>query len=464
MNSKSIPNHNAMKPYVLSLLAVLAFSSAAFAQTTPPRRLTIDDAVHIALEKNSELQSARLDVDRADARVQEAIGYALPSVDLSGRYTRSLKRPVFFLPDFADLSSGRTIPVQIGSNHAVDMTLSARQILFNGTIFVGVGAAGIYADVARDMFRARQLETVTNVKRAFYRALLAREAFDLTRTSLTNAENNLKNVNLLRQQGVLSEYDELRATVAVDNIRPMVIQSETNNALAVESLKNSVGLDPGEEIEIVGIMQFVPVDDSVMTAAAQTVLDVNPSYAAIQKQVEVNEAFVMAERANYLPTISAFGNYQYQSAKNTFNISTNDFFSSSQVGLQFSMSLFQGLQTNARVQQTQVDVRKSQEQLVSVERNLRIGLTSTIGNLRAARLRIEAQERTVEQAERGYKIVTARFLSGAATQLEVNDAELALTQAKVNRIQAQYDYLVGSAELDQFLGRLPSSLPPSDID
>lgn len=453
-----------MKHLSLSFVAVLAIASMAVAQPAPPRRLTIDDAVRIAMEKNSDLQSARLDVDRADARVQEAIGYALPTVDLSGRYTRSLKRPVFFLPDFSDLNSGRIIPVQIGSNHAVDMTLTARQVLFNGTVFVGVGAAGIYADVARDLYRARQLETVTNVKRAFFRALLAREALDLTRTSLKNAENNLKNVNLLRQQGVLSEYDELRATVAVDNIRPTVIQSETNHTLAVEGVKSAVGLDPMDSVEIVGMMQYIPVDDSLVASAPQTVLEVNPSYAALRKQVQVNEAFVMAERSNYLPTISAFGNYQYQTAKNTLNISTNDFFSSSQVGLQFSMSLFQGLQTNARVQQTQVDVRKSQEQLMNVERNLRIGLTSTIGSLRAARMRINAQERTVEQAERGYKIVTARFLSGSATQLEVNDAELALTQAKVNRIQAQYDYLVASAELDQVLGRLPSSVPPADID
>ncbi len=59
-------------------------------------------------------------------------------------------------------------------------------------------------------------------------------------------------------------------------------------------------------------------------------------------------------------------------------------------------------------------------------------------------------------AERGYKIVTTRFLNNAATQLEVNDAQLALTQAKVNRIQAVYDYLVAAADLDQLIGRLPA--------
>jgi len=170
----------------------------------------------------------------------------------------------------------------------------------------------------------------------------------------------------------------------------------------------------------------------------------------------VNEAFVLAERSNYLPTIAAFGNYQYQAAKSSFNLSTNDFLASSQVGLSFSWSLFQGLQTNARVQQAQVEVLKSEEQKTNVQRNLEIGLTATIGNLQAARKRIEAQERTVEQAERGYKIVTTRFLGNSATQLEVNDAQLALTQARVNRVQAIYDYLIATAELDQLTGRLPA--------
>jgi outer membrane protein TolC len=68
---------------------------------------------------------------------------------------------------------------------------------------------------------------------------------------------------------------------------------------------------------------------------------------------------------------------------------------------------------------------------------------------------VEAQGKTVKMAERGYEIVKTRFLSNAATQLEVNDAELALTQAKVNRIQAVFDYLVASADLDQILGRRP---------
>ncbi|MGH2567599.1 MAG: TolC family protein, partial [Bacteroidota bacterium] len=173
------------------------------------------------------------------------------------------------------------------------------------------------------------------------------------------------------------------------------------------------------------------------------------------RQVDVNKALVSIERSNYLPTLAAFGNYQYQVAKNSLNISTGDFIGSSLVGIQLSVNLFEGLQTNARVDQAKVDVRKAEEQLNSVENNLRTAVHSVVLQLEQSQKRVEAQGKTVEQAERGYTIATTRFLSGSGTQLEVNDAQLALTQAKVNRIQAIYDYLVASAELDQLLGLLP---------
>jgi outer membrane protein TolC len=82
--------------------------------------------------------------------------------------------------------------------------------------------------------------------------------------------------------------------------------------------------------------------------------------------------------------------------------------------------------------------------------------------LRRARERIDAQGKTVEQAQRGYSIATARYRSGAGTQLEVNDAQLALTQARVNRIQAVNDYLSASADLDQLLGRIPHA-PDAEV-
>ncbi|MEK7749215.1 MAG: TolC family protein, partial [Bacteroidota bacterium] len=237
--------------FFLSLAAGLATAQ----DSGTPVMLTLEKAIQLAMRQNTDLQTSRLDVAKADARVSEAWGYTMPSVDLSGQYIRTLKSPVFFISD----STGRPTPLRIGAAHSANATLQVRQLLFNGTVFAGVGAAGTYSEVARDVFRGKKLETVMRVKKAFYGAVLAGEVRGMMQSNLSNAEGNLKNVNLLRGQGILSEYDELRATVGVENLRPMVIQAETNYTLALEGLKSIAGLSPSDRIQLEGTMRFEAV-------------------------------------------------------------------------------------------------------------------------------------------------------------------------------------------------------------
>lgn len=452
---------------LLTLFAAVLMSPAR-AQDPSAQRISLEDAVRLAIKQNPDLLTARLEVKRSDARVLEAWGNAMPAVDISGQYLHMIDKPVTFFPDFflytfmkeidstIPKPSGKLIPVSFAPGFSASASLNVRQILFNGAVFVGVGAAHIYSHLARDLYHGKQVEIVTKVRKAYYGALLAREALELMRSSLRNAEDNLKNVQLMRKQGIVSEYDELRASVGVENLRPAVIQSETNSNLALDNLRNIIGVTKKEDVVLIDSLSFRSIDDSLLVRAEELVLETNPNLSALKRQIELNGAVVNAERSSYLPTIAAFGSYQYQAAKNEFNFSTNDFYKGSQVGLSVSLNLFQGLQTYARVEQAQLEQRKSEEQKVNLERTLQTGLYSIIGNLRQARKRVEAQGKTIEMAERGYRIVTTRFLSSAATQLEVNDAQLALTQAKVNRVQAVYDYLVASADLEQLIGRLPS--------
>ncbi|HTY37895.1 MAG TPA: TolC family protein [Bacteroidota bacterium] len=451
-------------------ILMMAVSIVAMARAQTPQRLSLQDAVRMSMKQNPDLTTARLEVKRADARVLEAWGNAMPAVDIEGQYAHMIDKPVTFFPDVFLYSfmkaidsttpkpTGQLVPVSFSPGFAASATLNVRQILFNGAVFIGVGAANVYSHLARDVYQAKQVETIAKVRKAYYGALLAQEALGMMRSSMQNAEDNLKNVRLMTKQGLVSEYDELRASVGVENIRPVVIQSETNFNLALDNLRNTIGLTNKSDLVLTDSLVLENVDEEILRRAETLVLELNPGLSAVKRQIELNNAAVNAERSNYLPTIAAFGQYQYQAAKNEFTFSTNDFYKGSTVGLSLSLNLFQGFQTYARVEQAQLERRKSEEQQVSLERTLQTGLHSVLGNLQQARKRVDAQGKTVEMAERGYKIVTTRFLSNAATQLEVNDAQLALTQARVNRVQAIYDYLIASADLDQLIGRLPGYL------
>ena len=228
------------------LIWVSPFTTLSTAQEESSQRLSIDNAVRLAVKHNPDLESARLDVKRSDARVLEAWGYAMPSVDVSGQYAHFIDKPVTFFPDVflygfmkaidstIPKPTGKLVPVSFTPSFTASASVTVKQLLFNGAVIVGVGAAHVYSQLAGDLYQSKQVEIVTKVRKAYYSALLADEALNLMRSSLKNAEDNLKNVQLMRSQGIISEYDELRASVGVENVRPLVIQSETNYILALD--------------------------------------------------------------------------------------------------------------------------------------------------------------------------------------------------------------------------------------
>ena len=342
--------------FLLPLVCLLS-TKPMRGQDSTARNVTLEEAVRLAMKHNPELEGARLEVKKSDARVLEAWGYTMPEVNLSGNYVHLIDKPVSYFPDYLlyplakimdstvhlPKATGDLVlmPGSLSPDFSASASLDFRQIIFNGAVFVGVGAAHVYSHLARDLYFMRQVETITKVRKTYYQALLAREAVNLMRSSLTNAEDNLKNVQLLMRQGIVSEYDELRASVGVENLKPTVIQTENNFNLSLDALRNVIGMSNYEDITITGNLKFEAVDDSVLAQAESMVLESNPGLITIKRQIELNHAVINAERSGYLPTIVMFGSYSYSAIKNDFNFSTNDFYKSSQIGLSLSLNLFQ---------------------------------------------------------------------------------------------------------------------------
>ena len=139
-----------MNRFTLLLALLLIGVSAATAQT--PMRLSLDQAITVAIDHNRDLEVSRLEIQNADARVNEAFGNALPTVALNGRYTRNLQRQTFYLDQ-----KGEVQAVTIGGYNAVSSDITVNQVLFNSAVFTGVGTAKTYSKISRQQLREQDL-------------------------------------------------------------------------------------------------------------------------------------------------------------------------------------------------------------------------------------------------------------------------------------------------------------------
>lgn len=426
----------------LGLLPFIAISSAA-------QTLSLDEAIDLALKRNKSISVARLAVSRAESQVREAYGTALPSVNFSAGFNHNIQLPVFFFPNPA---TGQVAPLRFGLTNGYNVTTQIQQILFNSSVITAISASQLYSDAAEAQLRAAVAEVVTETKKRYYQAVAASGYATVAEATLTNIREVQRNITALFQEGLVAEFDKIRADVAVANAQPMLLQARSGRYAALAALQTYIGMDLADSVLVSegGLMgpEATPQTEASVAMALKENLDLK----AISQQIEVGRRMVDLSRADYFPTLAAFGQWQNQGQSDTFN----DWKSASSmlVGLNFSMNLFNGLRTNEKVEQASIDVNTAQERLSQVTDLIKLQVRTLINQLESAAQRSKAQKSTVDQAQRGYEIARIRYREGTGSLLEITDAETSLSQAKVNAISALVDYHVTRADFDRATGQI----------
>ena len=443
-----------------AIAGVLMLWSAAAAQSpeaaAPPRtlRLTLDAALTMALEQNRDVMIADGDRNRAEEQVREARAGAFPQLTVSGSYTRNIKKPVLFLPPNSAINpTNQTMTFELGSDNAYTVAASLSQALFNWRVGLAMDIANTYHDYAQETYRATVENIVMAVKQSFYGVLLARELVQANRQGLEIVKANAENVDAQYRNGTAAEFDKLRAEVQLANTEPLLISAENNYLLAINGLKNLLSIPMGTDVEVVGELAFEEVPPDVLDAARGEALRNNPVIASLVFQESIMEKNIGIERANYFPVLSLFGQYAFQAQDNTFKFNDYLWAKSFNLGLQLSFPLFDGFRTSARTEEASIDHQKVRYTRLKTEEGLRLQIQATELKMKEAKERIAAQEKTVAQAEKAVKIAQTRYKSGVGTQLELLDAQVALTRTRVNYAMAIYDFQNARAQWSNAVGR-----------
>ncbi len=415
-------------------------------------KITLQQAIQLALKHNPKVVAARLELRKADAQVREAFGTALPSVSLSGQYSWNVERPVFFFPDFR---TGEIRPITVGSEHSFVTRLQLTQTLFNATAFTVVQNSYLYAQAAEQQYQQTLSDVTVEVTQAFYQALLAREMERVLESSYRRMQEFARQVSALYQEGLVSEYEHLRAQVAVDVIEPQVREAHQRYEDAAARLKLVMGMPVTKSIEPTGSFAVdttfhLPPEAEVLARVVQH----NYGLQAMRTQMEIADKVVDLYQSEFLPMLFLFGQYTYQGQSDVFRLNAFQTAKSAAVGLQLSFSLFNGFQSTARVQQARLDYQKLETMVKQTEDALRMQARSLLHRYTIALNKWRAQQKTLQTAQKGYQIAQVRYREGIGTQLEVFDAENNVRQVQLQELQAAYEVISIQTQLRALMGEL----------
>jgi len=451
--------------------------------------LTLEKAIQIALSENPTVKIADVEIQKKEYAKKSTQASLYPQIDAVGQYTRTLKKQVMYMdgafdmtammmpmlqgieetfkgsvPDYSDGTLFQKIqentPPPTTGNDGITV---GRDNNWNGgfnltwpvvvpTLWKSLELSSLDVELAVENARSSKINMVNSVRKAFYGILLAKEAVQVYQENYDNAVLNYDNINSKYKQGIVSEFDLIRADVNAKNIKPNLTQAQNAYNLATLSLKALMGIDMDQEISVSGNLFSYEQSLYGELLKIDTTLANNSDLKKFDIQNEQLKKTLEVYKAQYLPTIAITGNYIYMSMNNDFKFGDYRWNPYSTIGLSISIPIFDGFKKSNDIRQTKASLQQMEWQREDIVRNLELAIKSNLNNMTNYVEQVLSTKDVFAQAQKGYEISRKLYDTGMGTILDVNTAQLGLMQARLAFTQAIYNFLASKADLDKTLG------------
>ena len=457
---------------VLFFLPLLVFAQAADT-TAAPTLLTLEDALRIALSENVSVKVADKEVERTGYARKGSYAALYPQVSGSGSYQRTIKKQVMYM-DFdmggfgggsgsggsgagssgsGSGSGGSGGGFEVGRWNTWSAGVNATLPLVNAQLWETIRISGMDVELAVEKARSSRLETVNQVKQAFFACLLAREAFEVYKSAYENALENCNQIQRRYNAQRASELDLTRAKTTLANSIPNVYDAESSVILSLWQLKAVMGVDLEEYIDVAGSLQdYAQHMLYDLHESGELTLENNSTMRQLASQAEQLAAAVRTQKYAFLPSLSLSFNYSINAMTNDFNFSEYRWSPYSFVGLNLSIPIFSGGQRLNAVRQAKVQVEELDLQRANTERQLKISIRQYLNQMETAMKSYASAQSAAGTAQKAYDIAAKSYDVGRSTLTDLNDAQLALTQSRLGVSQAVYNFVVAKANLESTLG------------
>ncbi|MDX5420608.1 MAG: TolC family protein [Hymenobacteraceae bacterium] len=448
-----------IKKYILAGMMALLLSPA-FAQVQSAggvKELTLQESIQYALSNNQDVKKASYDEQIASQMIRETKSVGLPQVSANGGLDYFPALPTQILPGALAGQPGEDIPVQFGKDYNVKGNVQLTQLLFNKSYFVGLQAAKTTQDLYHLRKTMVQEDLIYNIGTAYLQALQTKEQFNTIEANLERLTQLEKIMQLQYENDLVKKVDVNRIKVSRINLENQKQSLQT----AFEQQKNFLKFFMGMPLDQDIALQEATISlESVAQGAmdAETAAQNKTQFQLLNTQKQLTSLQEKNVRAGYYPTLSAYGQYGYQTQRNELFNSSIPYFKTSVVGLQLSIPIFDGFKKDAQVKQAQLEQKKLEEDMSKFTENTAATLTNAVSQLQNSENAIAAQEQNVKLAQDVYDTTNQLYKEALSPLTDLLEAEVQLREAKTNLNNevlkfkiAQLNYLQATGELETLI-------------
>jgi len=423
-----------------------------------PMELSLEQAIEYALQHNYDLKNAQADAEIAKRQVWEITADGLPQVNGTVGFQYFLDLPTSLIPaEFFGGEPGEFSEIQFGTEQNLTATLTVSQLIFDGSYIVGLQAARIFRELARQNYQRSEIEIKSMVTETYYLVLATSQNLDIVSENLANIEKTLFETEKLFDEGFTDaiNVDQLRLTVA--NLRNNITGLERQKKLTSDMLKFQMGLSVELPITLTENLEQLL---SQVSLEAFTIQNFDPQshidFRIMLSQEKMQLMDLRRQKSFYLPSISGSYTRQESAQRNEFNFfeSGQSWFPTSIVGININIPIFSSGLRSSRVKQAQLNFEKAKNNTRMIEQSLLLQKQEADNQMETALDKYNSEKDNLQLAERILNRTTIMHKEGLATSLELTQASDQLLTTQGNYINAIFELLNAKNKLDKALGRL----------
>jgi len=419
-----------MSRYILKLVmsASLTLPLLVSAQT----KLTLQDCIDMGLKGNQSLLINRYDTDRSISQAKSNIGIVLPTVNYS-------------------LSGGSADVGGLGWNESYSTSLVVNQNLWDGGIWWNtLKSAKVAQDAASIQLTSYEINTVYQVKVAFYNYLSTKKLLDVYQDNLNTSEYQHQLTLERFKLGAASQNDTLRTRVNIEQARLQIINGEADLETRARDLNIILGRNWDAPLDLAE-PEWKMIDLPSISTVKENVLQENPQLQLLDMNRDISKYNVKIAKAGYIPSFGLSASYT-NSALDLGGV-YDDLTSSKSARLSLSWNLFNGMRTKRGVEQSKISMKMAEENYDLSTRNTVNNLVQTLERMKTLKQSVEISQLILDASEQDLLLAQEQYKIGSLSILDVLRITASFEDAKSNLIRSRYNLKIAEAGLHQLMGK-----------
>lgn len=458
------------------LLMVMAQLKVAAQQrdTGLVHSFSAEEAVAYALANSAQVKNALLDIQAQKAQNKEITAAALPSISATAGASYNPKVAVQTMPDFLSPviygiltqnkvqgANGQPIqapesygyfPVGFGAKWSGNAGVSFQQLLFDGQVFIGLQARRASIKNAQIAAEITQEQIKANVYKIYYQLVVGKRQLSTLDANIRNYEKLLHDTREIYKNGFAEKLDVDKVQVQLINLKTQKEQAGNQLDAGLEGLKFLLNMPQQDRLILTDSLSDEQIKSNILDNDYN--YEDRKEFQQLETAMELGGYNVKRYQYSKLPTVALSANYNEMGQWQDFNYFKGPYYNSYGLGLNISLSLFDGGAKNAKIEQARIDLRKMQNNLEMLKLNIDNDVTQARINMKSAILTMDAQRKNIELAEQVYQTTKLKYEQGVGSNQEISSAQTDLVTAQNNYYSSLYDAIIAKIDYLKATGKL----------